>query len=136
MKPKVTDVNELQAGRDVDIEILVRVFGFNREKIFYEDYDTDKEHPMFIPSGKSRRTHMIDAVEVPYFSKRIDGAMNVAEKLKTRFGLIELRLFHTQTAEYQYEAMIGNVDWRSAQTLPLAICRAALSAVSLVGEKL
>lgn len=48
-------------------ERLTRHF-LGLRKIHYDEWDTEKQSPMYIPSGKPWRTHRIDARPVPNFA--------------------------------------------------------------------
>lgn len=132
-------------GRELDAAVAERVFGI--KKVFlpsaYKSSDdvwgaTDSPH--YIPSGKSPRTHMIDAKEVPYFSTDIAAAMQVVERLQN--VNVELALLASEKRwrvtirEFQSVRSCPkcppvqpiNVIYYS-QSLPEAICRAALNAV-------
>jgi hypothetical protein len=117
---------EMEAGRALDVTVLVEVFGFPRKKVFSPEW-TDDAH--FIPSGKPRRTHMIDARPVPWFSTSIAAAWDVVEEAARR-GM--------PATVVVAMGLDGNPDgWNAtwagmgahAGTAPLAICRAALAAV-------
>ncbi len=48
-------------------------------RLFYEDWDTDKLHPMCIPSGKPLRTHKIDARPIPRYDVDPGAALGLLE---------------------------------------------------------
>lgn len=56
-------------------------------EIFYEEYDTEKCWPVFIPSGKPRRTHSIDAIPVPDFLRFMDAHIKWTVPKLDRFML-------------------------------------------------
>jgi hypothetical protein len=64
-----------------DNELITKWCGF---KIFYDEtWDTEHKNPMFIPSGKPKRTHMIDAVMLPDFQNDFNACLQwVVPKLE------------------------------------------------------
>lgn len=121
------------SDRELDVQIAERLFGI--KKIFKpSDYVAGRDalygsdEPSWIPSGKSPRTHMIDATPIPCFSTDISAAMKVVEKMR------ELEYFPKLWA-----AQMWNVEfWTDGKfiasanedSLPRAICEAALAALS------
>lgn len=77
-------MTEIKAGADLDVTILVKVFNFPRKKVFkaYEE----SGYYSYIPSGKPRRTHSIDARPVPWFSQSLDAAWTAADAFAERYG--------------------------------------------------
>ena len=65
-------------GRELDLIIADKIFGI--KKVYYSKWDTEKENPQYIPSGKPWRTHQIDAKPIPHFST--DPAASYCLKLK------------------------------------------------------
>jgi len=65
-------------GRELDLAIADKIFGI--KKVYYSEWDTEKQNPEYIPSGKPWRTHQIDAKPIPHFSASPDA--NYALKLK------------------------------------------------------
>ena len=53
-------------------EKIAKWLGF---KLIYNDWDTEEEFPYFIPSGKPKRTHMIDAIPMPNFTESMDACI-------------------------------------------------------------
>ena len=119
--------------RELDVQIAEQILAI--KKIFQprdykraDDAFWGADEYSFIPSGKSPRTHMIDAKPVPYFSSDISCAMEVVEKLQGwLFGIA-------------IDNMCGAGPWRVSldngsqsgnareDSLPRAICLAALAA--------
>ena len=59
----MTAQDDLAAGRELDAEVATKLFGL-------KPFEIDG-YWQYIPSGKPRRTHMIDAVPLPAFSTDI-----------------------------------------------------------------
>lgn len=74
---------DLQPGPDLDVLFLEKIEGFPRKKTFLTEYSAD---PYYIPSGKPRRTHLIDAKPVPRFSRDNAVALAVLERFCDRRG--------------------------------------------------
>ena len=55
------EVSTTDPLRQLDLEILARVFEFPLKKVFHPTWDIEQELFYFIPSGKPRRTHEIDS---------------------------------------------------------------------------
>ena len=129
---------ETGASRALDIDVLCEVFGFPRRKVFYVEPEQDPEWPMFIPSGKSRRTHMLDAQPVPHFSSNIGYAWQVFEKALTEHGAASISAdmedwgrgaFFGDGPEKAVTVSVGlGPAWYVTAPVCEAICRAALLA--------
>ena len=79
----MSETIQVKDWREVDKLFLSRVFGFPARKIFTPDWaEGDTSILYYIPSGKPRRTHMIDAEPVPYYSSLLDAAMKGIEKIE------------------------------------------------------
>lgn len=131
-EPELTpeQIDAMPAGRATDIEVLVRVFSFPRKKIIYLN-DPKKEFPLFIPSGKPLRTHEIDLKQVPNFSGDMTAAFKIVEKLSETcwcgFGSwYEKDDRNKWWAGFEFHEDLGELRGL-AETMPLAICRAALT---------
>jgi hypothetical protein len=123
-------IDTMEAGRDLDVLILCKVLGFRERQVFYQEPACGPEWPMFIPSGKPRRTHMLNAVPVPRFSTNTAAAL---ELLETWPDLVELRRLYGRwrCALGEVKPMRGSAGrlWQTdAETLSLAICRCVLLA--------
>jgi hypothetical protein len=70
--------------RELDIQVLCQLWGIKRDRIFYMDYDEEKHWPQYIPSGKPRRTHEIDAKPVPNFTTDANADYMVLCEVRTR----------------------------------------------------
>lgn len=110
--------------REIDVEVLVAL-GHSRKKIWdeYEDHETMKGKGFYyyIPSGKPRRTHMIEAVPVPCFTKDLNAVDAVIERLHSE-GLSTKLTRHAKGAPacriFNDSTMI--TGW--GDTLALAFC--------------
>lgn len=130
--PVATESERDLTGRELDALIARQVFGVT--KIFYprnyksgEDVWGSVNDPHFIKSGKSPRTHMIDAKPVPYFSTDIAAAMEVVEKLRTAGWSFACTLYEGKLP-YASFCKLTAASSRNAEakSLPEAICLAAL----------
>lgn len=133
------EILNMPAGREIDIVILKTLWGI--KKIYYEDYDTDKEWPLFIPSGKPWRTHKIDATPVPQFTENISATWQVVKKMEKAGWLWDFsaEVNGSYTAMFQKfkdgefygvgcdgKLYLPPTGETSANTDMLAICRASL----------
>lgn len=126
----------MQAGSELDVLILEKVFGFPSKKVFkaYEESSSFS----YIPSGKPRRTHSIDARPVPWFSRSIDAAWMIVEALEKRGLWCQMRTpfdddgYWAGFTPHNTTGWNGKPDhWTQAETMPLAICLAALKTVGV-----
>jgi len=122
---KKEEILKMEAGRELDILILKTIWGV--KKIHYWEWDKDKSKPQYIPSNKPWRTHQIDARSVPSFSNEIYPAFLIVEKLD---GCLHLKQHGKKGIWEALFCEAGPEHEASGKTAPLAICRAALLAVS------
>ena len=130
------NVLTIKVGKELDLIIADKIFGI--KKVHYSEWDTEKQAPEYIPSGKPWRTHHIDARPIPPFSTNINGAWVVFEK--TDFDVI-WRIVNPDKIEYAvgyvrgkdndlicYSKSIEIEDCLSpiCSTVPEAICKSAL----------
>ena len=122
------EVLAMEAGREFDKLMAAEVMGI--KKLHYSDYDSDKEFPYYIPSGKPWRTHQIDAKPLPRFSGDISDAWPVLERLIERgltedfFNTLQAVVGITGRPAWEHLRIIGIVI--SSGKFPEAICHAAL----------
>jgi len=85
LKSTKEEILALEPGRELDALALELVFGFPRKKLFPPEYWEEGDEPFgaynYIPSGKPKRTHMIDSQSVPSFSRMIGAAWMIVDKL-------------------------------------------------------
>jgi hypothetical protein len=127
----------MEPGNELDVCILEKVFGFPAKKVF-KPYE-ESEWLYFIPSGKPRRTHMIDAKPVPRFSRDIAAAWQVVERMhkqgfwcqmRTPFEADDASDFWAGFTPHSTTGWNGRPDyWTQATTMPHAICLAALACI-------
>ena len=131
---------ELQHGPDLDVLFLEKVYGFPRRKTFLTEYSTD---PYYIPSGKPRRTHLIDARPVPRFSRDDTVALAALERFceARGSGWTTSRTPGEYAGRYPdrryYATLHGDempVESQHASTLAHAITLAILAALPKEGE--
>jgi hypothetical protein len=116
----------MHAGRELDALVAEKLLGI--KKLYYEERDTDKKYPRYIPSGKPWRTHRIDAHPLPRYSIYIGDAWEVVDKLiAIKYGV--LVGFYRGQWSVQITDNGNLVVTHEADTAPLAICLAALQAV-------
>lgn len=120
----------MSGDRKLDIEVARTVFGVKRVYCRYgkpwdeatAEHSTDR--PFFIPSGKPWRTHSIDAMPVPRYSSDIGAAMLLVDRWH---GDVDMR---RQNGFWLVTFFEPSREYRAIEeTLPEAICRAALAAV-------
>lgn len=131
----------MDAGLELEAEILEKIFKFPRKKI-WKIYP-ESAYQMYIPSGKPRRTHEIDAKMVPWFSRSMEAAWMVVEEL-TKPGRAPQELYFKMTHAWGEDyGTWAYFDWKgtsdghplygaNAPTAAHAICLAALKAVGHV----
>lgn len=150
------EIDSLTPSRELDIEILVRVYGWNRKRIYYPDWDTEKLEPMYIPSGKPLQTHRINLCLVPFFSSEISSALDASQRLarmnwQDNFGgsdLNGLTLSHTggngYAAAFMSECDFPEEWWEhtaemyaasTGDTPAIAIIRALVKALVFVSKQ-
>lgn len=129
------NIYDMPAGAELDKLIAIKIFGwkpFRPCDVKLHAFDASmyghSEDWYVIVSGKPPRTHMIDAMMLPYFSRNIDAAWQVVEKMKL-LGF----WFSTDRRSETWDVTFENVETcrefdASANTAPLAISRAALAA--------
>ena len=100
---KVMNINEMEAGREMDAAVHREIF--------------------------NKSCHSLDReILLPHYSTDIAAAWLVVEKMKVRFSLTSLKTFK----DGKWLCRTGdvmNVITLIAETAPLAICRTALIAV-------
>lgn len=119
----------LESGPDGDVIILEKVFGFPCKKIFkaYEE----STYFSYIPSGKPRRTHSIDARPVPWFTRSMDAAFLIVDHLRTKNIGVELTIYPDGKADCWALENLDETDAthfecteniNTADSVELAIC--------------
>lgn len=123
---------DLAPGPDLDVLFLEKVEGFPARKTFLTEYSTD---PHYIPSGKPRRTHLIDARPVPRFSRDDSVALAALKRFAERPDITWNICYH-DGAMYYVAIYKGRTDvWmKSATSLALAVVLAILAAVEVPNE--
>lgn len=124
-----SEIDKLEAGPDLDVLIAEKVMGLPR-------LDTDlmgRCGTFFGSPDNPLVCHKADA-----YSTSISAAWQVVEKLRERFPVIRIgtgdlmgKFWQASFYDAYYEAVAQGKhgDFADADTLPLAICRAALRAV-------
>jgi hypothetical protein len=117
----------MRPGLELEALILEKIFGFPRKKIFspYEG----SSYQWYIPSGKPRRTHEIDAKPVPWFSRSMDAAWDVVIEMRKKGWRVSL----SEVADGEWNCRFCPEDtskyvFKIAATPTMAICLAALEA--------
>jgi len=127
---EVERIRKMEAGREMDLLVAQKIFGI--KKIYYEEWDEEKESPMYIPSGKPWRTHKIDAKTLPAFSQYAAPAIQVAGQF-FRCKIDMVPKLERCVCLLWNDELTGSISGEG-KTLPLAICRAALLRRILNGE--
>ncbi len=123
---------ELQAGRQLDFEIALKVFGI--KKVYYQEHDRKQEWPEYIPSGKPWRTHQIDARPIPHFSTEPSAAYLLKLEVAKRGFWWEIHspFFRSQPwfaglTPHNTTGWNGEPDFKAqGKTEMEAVCRVAL----------
>jgi hypothetical protein len=125
----------MEAGLELEALVLEKVFGFPRKKVFLFYEDSSYQH--YIPSGKPRCTHEIDARPAPWFSRSWEAAGMVVEQMAKKGYWCQIRNEFESPGGIDCWAGFtphgttgwkGRPDhWTKAETVPLAICLAALA---------
>lgn len=130
-------MTDLEPSTELDALFLERVEGFPRKKMFMMEWSTDLH---YIPSGKPKQTHMIDAVPVPRVSRNDCVALLAIEHFcdKRRTGYVATRTppMYPDKPRY-YVTLIGDrmpIESQYAATLAHAVVKALLAAVETEKE--
>src|SRR5688500_14998111 len=123
------------SGRELSKAVAEKVFGIS--KIFTPAdcasgsmYFGPSREYAYIPSGKSPRTHMIDAKPVPYFSESIEAAMQIVEKMREQGWSFACTLYEGKLPYASFcKGTVKSSRNAEADSLPTAICLAALAAI-------
>lgn len=70
-------MNEVPIDRKLDLQIA-NATGI---KIYYNDWDIKQEIPLYIPSGKSWKTHSMEARPLPSYHKNYGSAFSLLDFL-------------------------------------------------------
>ncbi len=112
-----------EPGPELDVLFLEKIEGFPQGKAFLTEYGW-----YYIPSGKPRRTHMIDAVPVPRYSTDDSIALAALERFCNKRGI----WWEMQRAPHRYAVrLIGEgmpIYAQTATTLAHAVVLAMLEA--------
>lgn len=113
-------------GRALDLELARVLFG-------WKPFQLDDGWWYYIPSGKPRRTHMIDARPVPRYAETWEGLGLVVERMRARGYAVTLR--STYPDGWRCEVSRLPRLWHAdAEIAPHAVALAALAAVRAAGE--
>lgn len=111
-------------------EKIAKWLGF---KLIYNDWDTEEEFPYFIPSGKPKRTHMIDAIPMPNFTESMDACIKwIVSKIDTfeiSYDYQEIdsteQSYHVSVYKIIDENTAGYKEFNAKdESLPTAFCLA------------
>lgn len=121
--------------RQLDLIIADKIFGI--KKVYYSEWDTGKEYPEYIPSGKPWRTHQVDAKPMPHFTTSPDACYCLKLKMAEKYHWI-IRSPFTNGASWfaglTPHGMIGfngKPDFQvEGNTEMEAVCKAALATIN------
>lgn len=131
-------MDALPAGRELDALVAEKVMGLCIERAWYDarGYRLPDPHDPEIPCHEiyyaPRGAANFGTLEIPHYSRDIEAAWEVVEKLTERFSVLVGQFHRGGTAckltswEIDGEMIHANM---LAEAAPLAICRAALKAV-------
>lgn len=130
-------LDDLQPSTELGALFLECVEGIPRKKMFMIEWSTDLH---YIPSGKPKRTHRIDAVPVPRVSRNDCVALLAIERFceKRGTGYIATRTppMYPDKPRY-YVTFIGDripLESQYAATFAHAVVKALLAAVEIEKE--
>lgn len=78
--------------RNLDLEIATNIFDI--KKVYYYKYEDGLILYHYIPSGKSWRTHSIDARPIPKFSTNATAAYSIIEHTRKQYHWVLKSPFH------------------------------------------
>jgi hypothetical protein len=104
----------------------------NIKKIHYEEWDIDKQFPMYIPSGKPWRTHQIDARPIPNFTSSMDTCIKWIVPILKQDGVFTILFDYITNGVHC--SLLGDekVSVEIGETESLAFCLAAIKYFSEV----
>lgn len=103
-------------------ELNIKIAEWLGYKIFYEEWDSEHKSPMFIPSGKPKRTHMIDAIPVPNFTDSMDACIKwIVPAFITKYGKI---MFYALLQDIIAHIGLCDDEQVGFDCLPLMLCLA------------
>lgn len=126
-------IDEMPAGRECDALIAEKVMGYTLSDLSLLAYP---KYKLFdIESGEFSGY----VKEVPHYSTDIAAALPIAEKLKISlicsedgwYAVVTEDVVHTCNREPNVAKEVHGKYWALADTIPLAICRAALKALGV-----
>lgn len=119
------DEIKLLTGRHLDRAVMIHVCDIKPARIFIPDWEDtpDSDNFWWVPSGKPKRTHMIDATSIPHFSMSRDSCWE-AEKFMRKKEL------HRKYADrlFRLQSITGDLCALIAAT-PEERCRVMLEVV-------
>lgn len=122
------NIDEMQAGREMDALIAEKIFGL---KVEWEIEYLGEQ----IPSSKQLADKYDENGILPLYSTDIAAAWEVVEGVREKFNLLmNVHPYSLVAANGGYRVSVNDLhielDYTTADTAPLAICRAALKALS------
>lgn len=132
------NIDEMQAGRELDAMIAEKVMGVTIQEFgsdSFGGYCLKKENgDLYYFKGDCQIKFSIDEAKeiIPRYSTDILAAWEVVEKMKKNYGInIEIRDYAV-SCEIQGEfKTFGASDVREHGSVPLVVCRAALKALGV-----
>jgi hypothetical protein len=112
--------------RELDLKIA-EAMGID---IYYNDWDTRHEIPLYIPSGKSWKTHSMEARPLPSYHKNYGSAFSLLDIFKNMAGF-KLERGFTEWWWCGIEFITGLSAKGEGKTAPIAICNAVLSGLEI-----
>ena len=120
----------MQPSREMDVLIAERVMDWDVHSKWIGKFDPENDYecsyiidepPDDCPDEWKCVTGQIISRRVPDFSTKIENAVEVLDK----FDVVEIKKIKKMDGSYNWSCNLSN-EWITANTLELAICRAAL----------
>ena len=84
-----------------DLRVLRDIFGV--KVVWFAGFDTSRNHPDYIPSGKPMRTHQIDAKPVPWFHTSPSADYLVLDRVRENWNRDGMRAFEEAVHRIQWQ---------------------------------
>ncbi|MCP5420753.1 MAG: hypothetical protein H6970_05075 [Gammaproteobacteria bacterium] len=114
----------------IDRELDLKIAAAMGIEIYFNDWDARQEIPLYIPSGKSWKTHSMEARPLPSYHKNYGAAFSLLDLFKNMAGF-KLERGLTEWWWCGIEFISGLSAKGEGITAPIAICNAILSGLTV-----
>lgn len=98
--------------------------------VYYNEWDSQKEIPMHIPSGKPWNTHSMEAKPLPNYSRNYGAAFSLLDLLKEMVGFkLERGISEWWWCGIAFSSGLSAKG--EGETAPVAICHAVLASLDI-----